>query len=116
MKKLLLPLVVLFALALSALSLAQGTYKYEGTVPPEQAAAWGIGCIIGTIVFIIVAIVVEIIIIVWVYKDAKRRGVENPAIWIILIIFTGLIGLIIYLVVRPKEKLPEGGGSPPPTA
>lgn len=115
MKRFILPLLALLLLALPALVLAQ-TYTYEGTMHPEEAAAWGVGCIIGLVIFIFVCLVVEIIILVWVYKDAKARGVDNPAVWLILIIFTGLIGLIIYLVVRPKEKLPEGGeGLPPAT-
>jgi len=115
MKRFILPFLSLLILALPALVLAQ-TYTYEGTIPPEEAAAWGIGCLIVSLVVGLAWTVVWIILMVWVYKDAKARGMENPAVWLILIIFTHIIGFIIYLVVRPKEKLPEGGEGPPPTA
>ena len=63
------------------------------------------GLIIGcTCAFFIVALAINIAILVWVYKDAQARGAE-PMLWLILVFFTGLIGLIIWLCVRP----PLGG-------
>ncbi|MDG6218874.1 MAG: zinc ribbon domain-containing protein [Candidatus Thermoplasmatota archaeon] len=59
----------------------------------------GVFCIIPIIVFII-----GIVIAIWVYKDAEKRG-SSGALWLIIVIFTGIIGLIIWLVVRP----PIGG-------
>ena len=47
---------------------------------------------------------INIAILIWVYKDAQARGAE-PMLWLILVFFTGLIGLIIWLCVRP----PLGG-------
>jgi len=46
-----------------------------------------------------------IIALVYVGKDAKNRGVHNPVLWIFLAIILGLIGLIIYLIVRPSGTL-----------
>ena len=43
-------------------------------------------------------------IVGWVYKDAQKRG-GSGALWLIIVIITGIIGLIIWLVVRP----PIGG-------
>ena len=38
------------------------------------------------------------------YKDAKKRG-EDAIIWAIIILFGGLIGILIWLAIRP----PIGG-------
>lgn len=43
--------------------------------------------------------VLWIIIAIWVYRDAEQRGMSG-ALWLLIVIFTGLIGLIIYIVVR----------------
>ncbi|MCK5774218.1 MAG: hypothetical protein KAH57_10560 [Thermoplasmata archaeon] len=40
-------------------------------------------------------------IAVWSYNDASARGWESPALAPILILGGGLIGLIIYLKIRP---------------
>jgi heme/copper-type cytochrome/quinol oxidase subunit 2 len=47
--------------------------------------------------------IVWIIIAIWVYKDAESRGM-NGALWLIVVIILGIIGLIIYLLVRAGEK------------
>jgi preprotein translocase subunit Sss1 len=39
-----------------------------------------------------------------VYKDATARG-ANAVLWLFVVLITGIIGLIIYLIVRPKTKL-----------
>jgi len=70
----------------------------------EGCAKGGAACII-FLLFGLVGLAVTIFILVWVYKDAKARGDQNAVIWIILIIVASWIGLIIYLVVRPKGDL-----------
>jgi heme/copper-type cytochrome/quinol oxidase subunit 2 len=91
--------------------------------PEEEAAARAVtaGILITTIcsiVAVVVGLVVWIIIAVWVYRDAKRRGAPE-VLWLIIALLTGLIGLIIYLVVRPKEIVAEAkkeeAPPPPPT-
>lgn len=47
--------------------------------------------------------VVWIVLAIWVYKDAQKRGIENPVLWFIVVLVGGIIGLVIYLVIR------EGG-------
>jgi hypothetical protein len=42
--------------------------------------------------------------LVFVYNDAKARNTD-PMIWLLIVFFTGLIGLIVWLCVRP----PLGG-------
>lgn len=53
---------------------------------------------------ILIAFIAWLLVAVWVYKDAKKRG-ENGALWAIIIIVGGLIGIILWLVFRP----PIGG-------
>lgn len=59
----------------------------------------GAACILPVIMFII-----WIVLAIWVYKDAEKRG-KSGALWLIIVIITGIIGLIIWLVIRP----PIGG-------
>lgn len=61
---------------------------------------WFIGIIIWFIVWILVAI--------WVYRDAKKRG-KNKVLWLIIVILIGIIGLIIWLVVR-GDVIEKAGG------
>ena len=52
--------------------------------------------------FIIALIALNIALLVWVAKDAKNRGMDNPVLWMILVMITGIIGFVIYLLVRPQ--------------
>ena len=47
----------------------------------------------------IILIVIGILLAIWVYKDAESRGM-NGVLWLIVVLIAGIIGLIIYLVVR----------------
>lgn len=40
-----------------------------------------------------------IVVIVWVYRDAERRGM-NGLLWALLVLIGNIIGLLIYLIVR----------------
>jgi len=71
-------------------------------------AAGGLACMgcMGFFGFIIIAIVaLNIALLVWVAKDAKNRTMDAPVVWMILVLCTGVIGLIIYLLTRPKGNL-----------
>jgi len=46
-----------------------------------------------------------IFIAIWVYKDATSRAVDNSGLWLVLVLFTHMIGLIIYIVTRPQGEL-----------
>ena len=52
-----------------------------------------------------------IVVIVWVYRDAERRGM-NGVLWALLVLIGNIIGLIIYLIVR-SDTLPARQTSPP---
>ncbi len=51
------------------------------------------------VIVLLVICVVDLLIAIWVYKDAKKRDM-NAAVWLLIVLVTGCIGCIIYLVVR----------------
>ena len=86
-------------LALSSLCLPTlAAFAQDTTTNTGASAA---GCLGGGIVWII-SLAISIGLTIFVYTDAKKRGMDNPILWAILTFFTGLIGLIIYLLVRKK--------------
>jgi len=58
-----------------------------------------------TVVLLIVAyeVIMDILVPIWVYKDAKKRGME-AFWWMVFVFLFDFIGLIIYLLVRPGIK------------
>jgi uncharacterized membrane protein YhaH (DUF805 family) len=93
-------LIIIFSL----LFLFQMTDTLEARYPSNPDEACGTAC--GSFILIIIAFfVLNIAILVWVAKDAKSRGMGSSVGWIFLILFTGIIGLIIYLFSRPKGDL-----------
>ena len=54
--------------------------------------------------------IIGILLCIWVYRDAESRGMSG-VLWLIVVIITGILGLIIYLVVR-KPK-PSTTSQPP---
>ncbi len=44
-------------------------------------------------------LIIWIFVIVWVYRDAERRGM-NGVLWALLVLIGNIIGLLIYLIVR----------------
>jgi uncharacterized membrane protein YhaH (DUF805 family) len=71
-------------------------------------AAGAAGCLAcgGFMIFFAIALLaVNIAILVWVARDAKNRGMDNAVLWMVLVFFTGLIGLVIYIFARPQGNL-----------
>ncbi len=62
-----------------------------------------------------VFLIVWIAVIIWVYKDAERRGMSG-LLWALLVFIGNLIGLLIYLIVRqdhpPREEQVAAGAGP----
>ena len=54
--------------------------------------------------------IIWILVIVWVYRDAERRGM-NGVLWALLVFIGNLIGLLIYLIVR-TDSLPVSKSPP----
>ncbi len=73
----------------------------------EDAIAAG-GCLAcgGTMLMIpIVILAINIGLLVWVARDSKARGLDNSVGWILLVLFTSVIGLVVYLLSRPQGAL-----------
>jgi len=60
----------------------------------------------GGLIFLIIAwFVLSIALLVWVARDAKSRGMDSAVLWMLLVLFLGLLGLVIYLFARPQGNL-----------
>jgi hypothetical protein len=57
------------------------------------------GLLIIYVVVLVVALIISLALAIWVYKDAKKRDM-NAAVWLLIVLVTGCLGCIIYLVVR----------------
>jgi hypothetical protein len=57
-----------------------------------------------------------IAVVVWVYKDAEKRGM-NPIIWAMVAFFVHFLGVVIYLLVRSEHPIRARDAAPvqPPT-
>ena len=82
---------------LSTITRAQTLFEIGYSFP---GGIWLIGIIIWFIVWILVAI--------WVYRDAEKRG-KNKVSWLIIAILIGIIGLVIWLVMR-GDVIEKAGG------
>jgi TctA family transporter len=74
--------------------------------PPIPELYLGFGILALMIAISVLWFVVAILIAVWVYRDAEKRG-ENGALWLIIVLITGIIGLIIWLIVRGDKPVIE---------
>ena len=89
---------------LPLLLFATSVFAQDATPGGEEAAgaaAGLLGASCGCIILIL-SIVIQLAIAFWVYKDAKARGMDNAVLLTVLTVFTGLIGLLVYLLMRPK--------------
>jgi hypothetical protein len=87
--------------------LNKGMKEWSQNAPKDAGkavAACGVSCILG-LLFAGLSLAVHIFVIVWTFKDATARGDQNAIVWPILGFFFPLLGLIVYLVVRPKGNL-----------
>lgn len=50
-------------------------------------------------------IALNIALLVWVVRDAKSRGMDSSILWMFLVMFTSVLGLVIYLFSRPQGEL-----------
>ena len=71
----------------------------------QQACAVCGGGLAAIGVFILAMVALNIALLVWVARDARARGMDSSALWMVLVGFTGLIGLIIYVCSRPQGEL-----------
>ena len=65
------------------------------------------GCAVcSTFLFIPIAfLVISVMLLVWVARDAKARGMDSAVLWMLLVFFLNLLGLLIYVLARPQGNL-----------
>ena len=59
------------------------------------------------IVVIFLPLIIRILITVWIVKDARKRGKDSLLVPVILGLGFGVIGLIIWLLIRPAEGMAQ---------
>jgi uncharacterized membrane protein YhaH (DUF805 family) len=96
--------VRLMSISYLVVSLGQTTFA-QGEADGAAAAAGCFACSGVLILVPIFVIALNIALLVWVARDAKSRGMDSAAIWMILVMFTSVIGLVIYLFSRPQGNL-----------
>lgn len=73
-----------------------------------EAAAACASCAGCSGIFLLVPILyfaLNIALLVWVARDAKARGMDSAVLWMILVMVTSVVGLLIYVLSRPKGNL-----------
>jgi uncharacterized membrane protein YhaH (DUF805 family) len=93
-------LILIASLIFGAAVSAQTTTIDSSAAAAAAATAATLSLVCGAIWF-----VVNIIILIWVYRDAKAHG-ANPVLWALIVFFTGVIGLILYLLLGRKSAVP----------
>ena len=102
MKRFLLGLPLLFPFTDLLAQTTEQSPSAGETAGGAIAGFAGLGC---SCIFCIVIFGIWIALALWVYKDAKSRGMDNAVLLTIVTVITGLLGLIIYLLMRPKGNL-----------
>lgn len=86
---------------LLSLALAFAEYGWSRNSDPFAAAG---GCAVCSSILMLPVIffVLNIALLIWVARDAKARGMDSAVLWMILVMFTSVIGLILYIFSRPQ--------------
>lgn len=67
---------------------------------PQKHPAYAGHCSHGKMFgLLVIACIVHILVAVWVYQDIRRRN-AGSGIWIVIALLTGLLGALVYAVVR----------------
>jgi uncharacterized membrane protein YhaH (DUF805 family) len=100
-------MTVVSALAdLPAPLLAAGAQPRQPGDAEAAAGCAACGACGGMMIIVPLAILVlNIALLVWVARDAKARSMDSAVLWMILVMFTGPVGLVIYVFSRPQGNL-----------
>ena len=85
-------------------ALLMGFSVYAQQSSPDDAAA-ACGCGLFFLVIVLGAIALNIALLVWVARDAKSRGMDSSVLWMLLVFFTGVFGIVIYFFSRPQGNV-----------
>ena len=100
MKKMSIITLIGFLIVISITSIIVSAQTYPSFTSTDDFL-WipALICVVYIVIFI-----VWLMVAIWVYRDANSRG-ENGVLWLLIVLVSGLIGLIIWFVIRP----PIGG-------
>ena len=85
---------------------AHNAFAQQNSGAGGCAACGACGAGIGVLIALVVGFfALNIALLVWVARDAKARNLGSGVGWMVLVLFTGLIGLLIYSFSRPKGNL-----------
>lgn len=124
MKKAFLVSLVLIALvSLTNIAQAQSNCVVNGRqVPCDQVfdqAGRALGWAFGAMAIFFVVGVLAFIFWLWMLIHVAIHKIENQVVWVLIIVFTGIIGAIIYYFVVKKELDKQEKSTPvstPPTS
>lgn len=68
-------------------------------LPDAASGLCGLALLGGSCILPVVVFLLWLMLCVWVYRDAQERGMD-AAIWLLIVLLTGPVGLIVYLIVR----------------
>jgi hypothetical protein len=71
------------------------------TTRQEESSSWALRLLALGIAYVVGVV----LMLAWVAKDSRCRGVDGGAVWVMVILFTGIIGLLVYLASRPSGIL-----------
>lgn len=114
------PLLFIIGLTLVLVTVSTVTAQYDEWTYDDSASAWTFWGLTGALCFLpVIGFIISIVIAIWVYKDAERRG-SSGALWLIILLLTNILGLIIWLIVRPpiggKQPQTSTAAAPPPAS
>jgi hypothetical protein len=89
--------------ALGLAGAASGLAQQDGSDAAGAAGCFACGGFVFILVIALIAL--NVAILIWVARDAKARGMDGAILWMLLVFFLGIVGLIIYLIARPQGNL-----------
>jgi len=95
----------LFFVAVASSRLLPAQQNAEEAAANAAAAGGCLACGGFFFLFFLAVIALNIALLVFVYRDASNRGMDNAVIWLVVVLLLGPLGLVIYLLSRTKGNL-----------